>query len=59
MKMHDITEITEHKRDLIDQATSRGKPPLSKLNTKELVDAFIGLHTYLYTKSNIDNYYSP
>ena len=33
------------------QATSRGQPPLSKLNTKYLHGAFLGLNTHLYTKN--------
>ena len=46
-----------HKIFYYSQATSRGKPPLSKLNTKLIFDAFISLNTYLYTKSNLNNYY--
>ena len=35
IKMHDITEILEHKRDFIDCGPLRGgEPPLRKLNTK-------------------------
>ena len=59
MKMHDITETTEHRRNLFTVGHFEAKNSFKKAQYKYIVDSFIGLNTYLYTKSNINNYYSP